>query len=71
MKHPETELKEVLDIYEEVKDDDISGLNLLDVIDLVGQLTFGDMKDHPEYIVTIRKWLIKNPTPEMLKRQSS
>ena len=69
---PEDQLISILELYEDIKDDDISILDLANVVDLVGQITFAELVDFPaEHSITIRKWLSENPTPAMLKRQSS
>ena len=68
--HPELELRNVLNMYEDMYDDDISGLDLVSVADMVSQVDLEHLKDNPEYMQPMFEWLEKNKTPEMLKKQS-
>ena len=67
--HPEVKLRNVLEMYEEMYDDDISGLDLLSVSDMISQVDLEHLKDYPKFMKPMLTWLNENPTPAMLKRQ--
>ena len=68
--HPEIELRNVINMYEDMYDDDISGLNLTSVVDLVQQVDLEHLSKYPECAIPMLNWLEKNSLPEMLKRQA-
>jgi len=69
--HPDVQLTNVCAMYEEMYDDSIIGLDLVSVIDMVGQVDLEHLQHHPEYLKPMLEWVEANRIPASLKKQSS
>ena len=68
--HPDVELTNVCAMYEEMYDDSIIGLDLVSVIDMLGQVDMDHLRHYPTYADPILDWLEKNRVPMFLIKQS-
>ena len=65
--HPEVELRNVLGMYEDMYDDDISGLDLVSVIDMIDQVDLDHLQHYPQFTTPMLEWLAKNNVPSPIK----
>ena len=65
--HPELELRNVLNMYETMYDDDIAGLDLESVISMIDQVDLDHLQHYPQFTTPMLEWLAKNNVPSPIK----